>query len=354
MRERLDRGLGSTSWIQMQENAAVQHLEYNHSDHRPLLLDTDFYAVPPSNPVEKPIRFEAKWLKEEGFSEVVEEAWSAAGSETNVIDVLQRLKTMHTGLHAWDQRVLRQPKKQLRNAQRDLDMVMRGPLSDDNEQKKLVLAQQIEKLLEQEEIKWNQRARANWLQNGDRNTAYFHSFASARKKRNFIKKLRDANGNMVEGTENLNPLVSDYFTTLFSSEINRIDPDFLEKITPKVSDDMNERLIAQFTAEDVRKAVFSIGDLKALGPDGLHALFYKKFWNLVGTDITSAVLQAINDRVIPSGWNETIVVLIPKVENPEEVTQFWPISLCNVVYKIISKMLAARLKVILPEIISPT
>jgi hypothetical protein len=106
---------------------------------------------------------------------------------------------------------------------------------------------------------------------------------------------------MVEGTENLNPLVSDYFTTLFSSEINRIDPDFLEKITPKVSDDMNERLIAQFTAEDVRKAVFSIGDLKALGPDGLHALFYKKFWNLVGTDITSAVLQAINDRVIPSG-----------------------------------------------------
>jgi hypothetical protein len=141
---------------------------------------------------------------------------------------------------------------------------------------------------------------------------------------------------------------------LFSSEINRIDPDFLEKITPKVSDDMNERLIAQFTAEDVRKAVFSIGDLKALGPDGLHALFYKKFWNLVGTDITSAVLQAINDRVIPSGWNETIVVLIPKVENPEEVTQFWPISLCNVVYKIISKMLAARLKVILPEIISPT
>jgi hypothetical protein len=124
MRERLDRGLGSTSWIQMQENAAVQHLEYNHSDHRPLLLDTDFYAVPPSNPVEKPIRFEAKWLKEEGFSEVVEEAWSAAGSETNVIDVLQRLKTMHTGLHAWDQRVLRQPKKQLCNAQRDLDMGM--------------------------------------------------------------------------------------------------------------------------------------------------------------------------------------------------------------------------------------
>jgi hypothetical protein len=58
--------------------------------------------------------------------------------------------------------------------------------------------------------------------------------------------------------------------------------------------------------------------------------------------------------VIPEGWNETIIVLIPKVDNLEEVSQFRPISLCNVVYKIISKMLATRLKGILPDIISPT
>jgi hypothetical protein len=57
---------------------------------------------------------------------------------------------------------------------------------------------------------------------------------------------------------------------------------------------------------------------------------------------------------MPAGWNETVVVLIPKVENPEEVSQFRPISLCNVVYKIISKMLASRLKMFLPDIISPT
>jgi hypothetical protein len=117
---------------------------------------------------------------------------------------------------------------------------------------------------------------------------------------------------------------------------------------------MNTKLMAPFSADDVKKAVFSIGDLKAPGPDGLHAIFYKKFWHIIGEDITGAVLQAINDKKIPEGWNETIIVLIPKVDNPEEVSQFRPISLCNVVYKIISKMLAARLKVILPDIISPT
>jgi hypothetical protein len=231
---------------------------------------------------------------------------------------------------------------------------MRGPINPENEQRKKEISELIEKLLEQDEIRWNQRARANWLQNGDRNTSYFHSFATARKKRNCIKKIKNTNGDFVESNDNLNPVIQNYFTNLFSTDNIAVEPGFLEMITPKVTQQMNDDLIAPYTADDVKKAVFSIGDLKAPGPDGLHALFYKKFWHLVGPDITVAVLKAINDKNIPDGWNETVIVLIPKVDNPEEVAQFRPISLCNVVYKIISKMLAARLKVILPDIISPT
>jgi hypothetical protein len=66
------------------------------------------------------------------------------------------------------------------------------------------------------------------------------------------------------------------------------------------------------------------------------------------------VLHALNSGVIPEGWNDTTVVLIPKVDDPELITQYRPISLCNVIYKIISKMLALRLNGILPEVISPT
>jgi hypothetical protein len=64
-------------------------------------------------------------------------------------------------------------------------------------------------------------------------------------------------------------------------------------------------------------------------------------------------LLALNSSTIPEGWNDTTVVLIPKTDDPELVTQFRPISLCNVIYKIISKLLAGRLKEILPEVISP-
>jgi hypothetical protein len=182
---------------------------------------------------------------------------------------------------------------------------------------------------------------------------FFHNFASARRKKNYIKKLLNYDNEWVEGTTPLKPLVLNYFSNLFTSEVQDVDPMVLEKINPRIDDAMNEKLMSPFSADEVKKAMFSIGDFKAPGPDGLHAVFYKQFWDLCGQEITEEVLQAVNSRVIPEGWNDTTVVLIPKVDDPEIITQYRPIRLCNAIYKIISKMLAARLKDILPEVISP-
>ena len=114
MRSRLDRGLANASWNQLHSNAALVHLQYNHSNHRPLLLDTEFYTTPSNNPINRLRNFEEKWFREEGFCSVVEENWNSAANEQGVIDVLYRLKAMHAGLHAWDHRVLKKPKQQLR------------------------------------------------------------------------------------------------------------------------------------------------------------------------------------------------------------------------------------------------
>jgi hypothetical protein len=230
---------------------------------------------------------------------------------------------------------------------------MNGPMTDENEAKAKEMAMVIELLLEQEEIYWLQRSRANWLQHGDQNTSFFHNFASARRKKNYIERLRNDENDWVEGTNFLKPLVQQYFSNLFTSEVNETDQVLLDKIMPKVTPLMNEQLLAPFSPEDVKNAVFSIGDYKAPGPDGLHAIFYNFFWIICGEEVTHEVLQALNTGVILEGWNDTAVVMIPKVDDPELVTQFRPISLCNVIYKIISKMLALRLKVILPKIISP-
>jgi hypothetical protein len=327
----------------MHPGAAVFHLDYARSDHRPIMIDTE-YQIPSGNLSSKPRRFEAKWMKEKRFNDVVQQAWEAANQVAPAGGILGKLNHLHGALHAWDATVLGKPKSRLKKAQREFENAMNGPMTAENELFAKEKATLIEILLEQEEVHWLQRSRANWMQHGDRNSAFFHSYATARRKKNFIKKLRGNDGDWVEGTDHLKPLVYEYFSNLFTSEINVVDHAMLEKIQPKVSVAMNEKLLQPFSAEEVRKAAFSIGDFKAPGPDGLHAVFYKKFWNLVGDEITQEVLQALNSGIIPEGWNDTTVVLIPKIDNPELVTQFRPISLCNVIYKIISKMLTARLK----------
>jgi hypothetical protein len=116
---------------------------------------------------------------------------------------------------------------------------------------------------------------------------------------------------------------------------------------------MNEMLCREFSVEEITSALDTIGDLKAPGPDGMHAIFYKQFWELVGDKVSEEVLNVLRGGQMPGEWNETTVVLIPKVKEPESMKDLRPISLCNVVYKLISKVLANRLKQVLVEIIAP-
>jgi hypothetical protein len=208
IRERLDRAVASGSWLATHPNAKLIHLEYIRSDHRPILLDTKYQEAVVSHG-SGPKKFKAKWLMETDFREEVQRAWDAAsGAEGGV---LGRLGQMHAALHAWDSQVLRKLKRHLRKAQRELEKAMNGPISDESEAKAKEMANLIKLLLEQDEIYWAQRSRANRLQHGDRNTSFFHNFASARRKKNSIERLKDANNDWVEGTESLKPLILSYF-----------------------------------------------------------------------------------------------------------------------------------------------
>lgn len=91
---------------------------------------------------------------------------------------------------------------------------------------------------------------------------------------------------------------------------------------------------------------------KASGPDGLNPAFFQQFWTRLGRDVFNSCKEWLNQCNFPEEINETNVVLIPKKENAERMTDLRPIALCNVLYKILAKVLANRLKVILPVLIS--
>lgn len=128
--------------------------------------------------------------------------------------------------------------------------------------------------------------------------------------------------------------------------------ELIAKVKPRLTNAMHATLDAEFTREEVKAALDHIGDLKAPGPDGMPLIVFKRHWQFMGDHVVEEVLKVLNGGDIPAGWNDTCVVLIPKVKNPNRIKDLRPISLCNVLYKLVSKVLANRLKMVLPEIIS--
>ena len=90
-----------------------------------------------------------------------------------------------------------------------------------------------------------------------------------------------------------------------------------------------------FREEEIRVALNQMHPTKALGPDGMSPIFFQKYWDVVGQSVVSCVSQILNTGVIPLELNETYKCLILKISCPQKITDFHPISLCNVAYKIV-------------------
>ena len=146
-------------------------------------------------------------------------------------------------------------------------------------------------------------------------------------------------------------LIEDYFKSLFSTSHLFDFDDILSGIQPAISDEMNDILTREFTAKEIQHAFKQMAPTTTLGPDGMPPIFYKNFWNIVGNDVIKTVLNALNSGCVHESLNETFIALIPKIKNTKKVSNFRPISLCNVVYKLISKVVVNPLKQILPNIV---
>ena len=114
---------------------------------------------------------------------------------------------------------------------------------------------------------------------------------------------------------------------------------------------MNQELVAPFGRAEVDIALKHMDPLKSPGPNWMPPLFFQQFWPIIGDEVVEAVLTCLNIGSIPPSINRTFTTLIPKDKIPVRVSEYRPIALCNILYKLISKVLANRLKNILPSII---
>ena len=115
---------------------------------------------------------------------------------------------------------------------------------------------------------------------------------------------------------------------------------------------MNNMLTRDFKGAEVKAALNQMYLLKAPSPDDMLPVFFQHFWATVGNEVVKTVLDFLNLGISPPHFHDTYIVLIPKNNEPHGITNYCPISLCNVVYKLASKAIANRFKRVLPSIIN--
>ena len=120
-----------------------------------------------------------------------------------------------------------------------------------------------------------------------------------------------------------------------------------------ISDKDNEALCCIPTLEEIKSTLFLMHDLKMPRPDSFPVAFYKSYWLVIGEDVIKAITSFFTNGSITKEINSSLIILIPKVPNPLSFKKYRPISLCNMIYKIISKILVSRIRPLLHRFIFP-
>ncbi|OMO54692.1 reverse transcriptase [Corchorus capsularis] len=212
-------------------------------------------------------RFENMWCSHAGIEEVIRSAWEDLGG----VDVVSKIHQCGEKLKQWDRNVFGNVKYKIGWMKREYDRryneAQLGGLTKGLQQ----CQDELNELYKQEELMWRQKSKATWLRDGDRNTTYFHSVASARRNRNLIAGIKDVDGNWQTDMQVIEREIMDYFQTIFAS-LNPITSN-IRLVTTKVADhlsaDMKRHLEEEFTPEE-------------------------RFWGIVGADVTNMALSFLN------------------------------------------------------------
>lgn len=175
-----------------------------------------------------------------------------------------------------------------------------------------------------------------------------------RRLRNKILAIKDNEGRWIHDKEEVKNTAVNYFAQLFIEDSHEVTYDIPHDVFPELSNEHWRHLTKNFSTLEIDKVVHNMGSLRTLGPDGFQALFFQKNWEIVSQNEYDLVLRVLEGKGLPENLNNTHIVLLPKVDDPESASQFRPIGLCNVIYKIITKVRISRIKPILPCLISNT
>ncbi|CAM8944513.1 unnamed protein product [Rhodiola kirilowii] len=348
MRARLDRAFGNNQWRSIFPEVEVRHLVSSVSDHYPLLVH---FHRQKRVYKKRLFRFEPMWLRHEGYSDFIIGCWKEDGARG---DLTRKLRDCRVKLARWNKQVFGRADERVSMLKAELECVKNQFRTPKVIEKEARVSKELEEWLAREELFWRQRARVEWLKEGDANTKFFHERASCRDRRNTILRIKEGD-RWIIGEEEICRKAMQFYADVFRQDKQMADVDWsgeLQCMKVKLSNEAYHQFNTPFTTTEVQEAIFQLGSTKAPGIDGFSALFYQKSWEVIKEDVFQFALKFLNEGELDPAVNETLITLVPKVKNPECFSDYRPISLVNVAMKIITKAMANRLKGVLAQLIS--
>ena len=349
--KRLDRGMINDQWLEKMPYSSITHLPSLGSDHCPLLMDVrDINAN-----IIRYFKFLNYWTDSDTFLASVKKCWKRKVVGNPMWIFHAKLKRLTKTLREWSKQEygdifekVKQYEDEVKKAEQD--MIMNNSI--ENSEKLNAINAHYIKYLKLEYKILQQKTQFHWLKEGDANSKYFHAVIRGKRKRMFINKLMDDSGAWIHGEENIAKEACDYYKGIFSANNDKIQEEILQCINHRTTQQQNDELDKILTEDEVKRIIMSMNPNSSPGPDGFGGKFYQECFEIIKDDLISVIKSFYTANIMPRYMSHACLVLLPKVEHPNRLKDYRPISLSNFINKIISKIMSTRLSSVLPSMVS--
>ncbi|XP_022855484.1 uncharacterized protein LOC111376735 [Olea europaea var. sylvestris] len=353
--EKLDRVLVNSKWEEKFSGSSATFRTAGVSDHSPMVVKV---AELPRRKIPSP--FFDYWMDHSDFFPLVAQVWGETVLGTPMFCLCSKLKKLKLALKNFNKEHFSELPTRFTHARTDIEhvlcLIQQSPLDSSLHREESRLQKELCKLSRAEEGFLRQKAHVKWLNLGDQNTAFFFKAMKSHYGKSKVVSICKDDGTRVEEPHEVSEAIVAFYQNLLGQQPTgeSLDTNLLRKALPKsISAVQNENLDRDVSFKEIKEVLFSLKDNKAPGPDGFNAGFLKRTWNIVGNDVLSAIKSFFDSRKLLKQVNATTITLVPKVPNPSQVKEFRPISCCNSIYKSIAKLIADRVKMVLPDIVGP-
>ncbi|XP_071694959.1 uncharacterized protein [Rutidosis leptorrhynchoides] len=303
----LDRILVNEAFLTKYPQENGRYMPYLISDHSPAILEITSCVVKQN----KSFRFMNYVAYKEEFLETVEKVWANDVPGYAMYQVVKKMKNLKGSLN------------RLNWKNGDIHLKVKHAKAE---------LKEIQK----------QKAKIDWIKDGDKNTKYFHSIIKSRSHKSRVNSICDEDGNRVYDDQVAVQCVKHF--EKFLGEFVTVSPMNVGIFTKKVPAHIADRMVEKVTDVEIKGAIFDIDINKASGPDGYTSCFFRKAWSIVEIDVCASVKEFFRSGKLLGEINATLIALIPKVDTPNKVSDFRPIACCNMLYKCINKILTNIIK----------